>query len=157
MTHRDGEYAKPSLKGRSHATEHHYVPERFFGRSKNRPGTKREAIFEECPWGLEGKTEVFCYECHEELIHNPVFLPEDIRNLAELVRLRQFSDWTFRDWRNNNIQPTEKPKKIVLKGVEPNPVLSDTPGWPELVFETRWDLQCRPAAFSSCVARKARS
>ncbi|MGA2735431.1 MAG: hypothetical protein ABSG35_22910, partial [Syntrophobacteraceae bacterium] len=42
------------------------------------------------------------------------------------------SDWTFRDWRNNNIQPTEKPKKIVLKGVEPNPVLSDTPGWPEL-------------------------
>jgi hypothetical protein len=94
MTHRDGEYAKPSLKGRSHATEHHYVPERFFGRSKNRPGTKREAIFEECPWGLEGKTEVFCYECHEELIHNPVFLPEDIRNLAELVRLRQFSERT---------------------------------------------------------------
>jgi hypothetical protein len=86
LLHREGEYAQPSLKGRSHATEHHYVPERFFGRSKNRRGTQREKIFQECPWGFERQKAVFCYECHEELLHNPVFLPEDIENFAELVR-----------------------------------------------------------------------
>jgi hypothetical protein len=31
---------------------------------------------------------VFCYECHEELLHNPVLLAEDVRRFAELVRRR---------------------------------------------------------------------
>lgn len=90
--HRGGEYAKPTIRGRSHATKHHYVAERFFGRSANRPGEQREAVFEVCPWGFEGQTEVFCYECHEELLHNPVFLPEDISEFAELVRRRGLSE-----------------------------------------------------------------
>jgi hypothetical protein len=38
--------------------------ERFFGR-----------IFDKCPWGVEGDTTILCYDCHEELLHNPVFLP----------------------------------------------------------------------------------
>src|SRR4029453_19289921 len=38
-------YARPSVAGRSHATEHHFVAERFFGRSANRRGTKAEGIF----------------------------------------------------------------------------------------------------------------
>lgn len=84
--HRAGEYAKPTVKGRSHATKHHYVAERFFGRSSNRPESRRKPTFDQCPWGLEGKTEIYCYECHEELLHNPVFLPEDILRFAELVR-----------------------------------------------------------------------
>lgn len=83
--HRDGEYAKPTVKGRSHATKHHCIPERFFGRSSNRQGTQREGIYDACPWNAEGKTVVFCYECHEELIHNPVFLPDDIEIFARLV------------------------------------------------------------------------
>lgn len=83
--HRTGDYAKPTVLGRSHATKHHYVPERFFGRSKNRQGTQREGIFEVCPWDAEGKTVVFCYECHEELLHNPVFLPEDVEKFARLA------------------------------------------------------------------------
>jgi hypothetical protein len=61
------------------------VPERFFGRSTNRRGTKTPGVFEICPWGQEGKTAVFCYECHAELLHNPVLLPEDIDSLAKLV------------------------------------------------------------------------
>jgi hypothetical protein len=65
--HRSGEYAKPTVKGRSHATEHHYVAERFFGRSKNRRGEKREPIFKKCPWRVEGKAVIFCYECQERL------------------------------------------------------------------------------------------
>ncbi len=90
--HREGDYAKPSAKGRSHATKHHYVAERFFGRSSNRRGEQREPIFQKCPWNLEGQTEEFCYECHEELFHNPVFLRDDVEKFAELVKLRKLSE-----------------------------------------------------------------
>ena len=65
---RGGDYAKPTVRGRLHATRHHHIAERFFGRSSNRRGTKRAAIFSKCPWNAEGTTSVFCYECHEELI-----------------------------------------------------------------------------------------
>lgn len=85
-----GTYARPSVEGRSHATKHHFVAERFFGRSANRRGKLRERIFPTCPWGVEGQTEVFCYECHEELLHNPVLLPADVACLAELVQLRGY-------------------------------------------------------------------
>jgi hypothetical protein len=79
---------RPTVEGRSHATKHHLVAERFFGRSTNRRGTKTEGIFESCPWNQEGTTKVFCYECHEELLHNPVFLDDDVRLFAELIRVR---------------------------------------------------------------------
>lgn len=85
-------YARPTVQGRSHATSHHYVAERFFGRSNNRPGTTTDGIFSACPWGYEGQSVVFCYECHEELVHNPVFLPEDVVRFAELVRRRGYSE-----------------------------------------------------------------
>jgi len=86
------DYAKPTVEGRGHATEHHYVAERFFGRSGNRPGTTREAIFKQCPWDIERKKDVYCYECHEVLLHNPVLLPEDIAGFADLVRRRGFGE-----------------------------------------------------------------
>ena len=85
-------YAGPTLQGRSGATRHHFVAERFFGRSQNRRGTQAERLFERCPWGFEGKSEVFCYECHEELLHNPVLLPHDIARFKELVARRGFSE-----------------------------------------------------------------
>jgi hypothetical protein len=87
-----GEYAKPTVLGRSHATSHHCVAERFFGRSTNRKGTQREAMWETCPWGHEGEVVVFCYECHEEMLHNPVILPDDLNRFAELVRRRGLSE-----------------------------------------------------------------
>ena len=87
-----GTYARATEAGRSHATRHHFVAERFFGRSSNRKGTKTDGIFEECPWDAEGKYEIFCYECHEELLHNPVILPEDMKRFAELVKKRGFSE-----------------------------------------------------------------
>jgi hypothetical protein len=31
---------------------------------------------------------VYCYECHEELLHNPVFTPADIERFAQLVTAR---------------------------------------------------------------------
>ena len=79
-------YGRPTIQGRSHASKHHYVPERFFGRSKNRRGTQREKIFESCPWGHESEATLFCYDCHEELLHNPVLLPEDIYLFSSIVQ-----------------------------------------------------------------------
>lgn len=90
--HRKGGYAKPTVAGRSHATKHHFVAERFFGRSTNRRGTQREPMFTECPWGQAGNSAVFCYECHEELLHNPVVLPEDLKGFRELVKQRGLSE-----------------------------------------------------------------
>jgi hypothetical protein len=87
-----GTYALPTVEGRGHATKHHFVPERFFGRSANRRGTTTDGVFETCPWGHEGKTAVFCYECHEELLHNPVLLPEEIECFAKLVRCRELAE-----------------------------------------------------------------
>ena len=80
-----GEYGKPSPLGRSHASTRHFVAERFFGRSKNRPTEIRLGIFDQCPWGLEHQHAVFCYDCHEELLHNPVLCPEDLALFADLV------------------------------------------------------------------------
>ena len=85
-------YARPTIAGRSGASKHHFVAERFFGRSANRRGTKTVGMFAACPWGHEGKSDLFCYECHEELLHNPVLLPDDIKRLADLVRIRDLSE-----------------------------------------------------------------
>jgi|SRR5580704_3606075 len=90
--HRSGVYATPTVEGRSHANEHHFVAERYFGRSGNRKGTVRARMLKECPWGHEGKTGVFCYDCGEILLHNPVLLPEDMERFAALVRARADSD-----------------------------------------------------------------
>ena len=87
-----GTYARPTIEGRSHATRHHYVAERFFGRSSNRRDTLTDGVFLSCPWGYEGKTAVFCYECHEELLHNPVLLPQDVATFAKLVNQRGLSE-----------------------------------------------------------------
>ena len=35
---------------------------------------------------------MFCYECHEELLHNPVLLREDVARFAELVRMRGLAE-----------------------------------------------------------------
>jgi hypothetical protein len=88
LTHRGGEYATPTIEGRSHATKHHFVAERFFGRTANRRGDQRDGVFQSCPWDIEGKSAVFCYDCHELELHNPVFLPEDLEGFARLVKDR---------------------------------------------------------------------
>jgi hypothetical protein len=49
-------------------------------------------LFSICPWGYEGATAIYCYECHEELLHNPVLLPEDIKALAEMVKQCQLNE-----------------------------------------------------------------
>jgi hypothetical protein len=116
--HRTGEYAQPTVLGRSHATSHHYVAERFFGRSSNRRGTQREAMFDACPCGHEGEVVVFCYECHEELVHNPVILPEDVRQFAQLVRLRRLAEQTKTEGRSLIAGRIRLFQEVIAKGIE---------------------------------------
>jgi hypothetical protein len=92
LIRKKGVYASGTVEGRGHASKHHCVPERFFGRSDNRPNTLRAGIFEKCPWGMEKEVRLLCYDCHELLIHNPVFLPDDLVQFAALVRANGFSE-----------------------------------------------------------------
>jgi hypothetical protein len=84
-------YANATPEGRSHASRSHYVAERFYGRSANRKGLAAR-IFETCPWDLEGKSTIACYECHELMLHNPVLLEDDVKRFAEIVRARGLSE-----------------------------------------------------------------
>ena len=115
---RSGNYATPTAEGRSHATAHHYVAERFFGRSANRKGDQRTPIFDTCPWGVEGEKAVFCYECHEELLHNPVFLPDDLEGFAELVEDRGLAESTKSDSRAKHAGRIELLHEVIARGIE---------------------------------------
>jgi len=89
------DYGKPTSSGRSHGSLHHYVPERFFGRSANRKNDPRDGIFSDSPWKEnipDRAVGAFCFDCHEELIHNPVLLEEQIKNLRELVQVYGLSE-----------------------------------------------------------------
>ena len=105
-------YGEDNQDGRSHASEHHYVAKRFFGHSKTSKGKlPRKPIFnsKNCPPQWEDKkVGILCYDCHEELLHNPVFLASDIKQFAKLVELMNL---------NENDKPKSKDKikgRIVL-------------------------------------------
>lgn len=115
---RSGNYATPTPEGRSHATAHHYVAERFFGRSANRKGGRRDSVFNTCPWGHEGEKGVFCYECHEELIHNPVFLPDDIVRFAELVAQRGLLESTKPESRDKLAGRIRLLHEVIARGID---------------------------------------
>ena len=111
-------YASPTVEGRSHASTHHHVPERFFGRSKNRRGTQREKIFENCPWGHERESAIFCYDCHEELLHNPVLLPEDIKRFADIVQIKGLSEDTKTESRERIAGRIKLFHEVIHRGLE---------------------------------------
>lgn len=110
-------YARPSIVGRSHASNHHYVAERFFGRSKNRRGTQRTKIFDKCPWDCERKSAIFCYDCHEEILHNPVFLPNDIRRFADLVAAKGLTENNKSESKENLAGRIELLHQIIDQGL----------------------------------------
>jgi hypothetical protein len=118
LLNRSGKYADSTIEGRSHASKHHFVAERFFGRSSNRRGTKREGIFASCPWGYEGKGAVYCYECHEELLHNPVLLPEDIRAFSELVKKRNLNEEQKPDHREKIAGRVNLLHEVIASGLD---------------------------------------
>ena len=81
-----GVYATES--GRHNRSEHHLFPARFekFGISQRSLAKK-----------LNVETQDFdsvhlCYECHEELLHNPVFTTKMIKGLSHLMKGKSFED-----------------------------------------------------------------
>ena len=113
-----GTYARHTDEGRSHATKHHFVAERFFGRSTNRRGTKTQGVFNVCPWEFEGQSAVFCYECHEELLHNPVVLPDDLAKLRELVSLRGLAEGQKTADRSRLAGRIKLFREVIARGIE---------------------------------------
>jgi len=80
-----GTYAKPTADGRSHATDHHCVPKRFLS-DKNTKGEKRGPVLTDRHWAEKGsQTVTLCYDCHEELLHNPILLEEDVKHLRQIM------------------------------------------------------------------------
>lgn len=116
--HRDGDFGKPTIKGRSHATKHHFVAERFFGRSKNRKGKTRVPIFKRCPWDIEGETAEFCFECHEVLLHNPVLLQKDIKMFAEIVKKKRMNEGKKTNSRKKLRKRIVLLHRIILEGLK---------------------------------------
>jgi hypothetical protein len=107
LLHRtENTYASPTIEGRSHASTHHYVPERFL------------IIFENCPWGHQRETATFCYDCHEELLHNPVLLPEDIKRFADIVRSRGLTEPTKTESRDILAKRIKLFHEIIQRGIE---------------------------------------
>lgn len=49
-------------------------------------------MLDQCPWGHEGETGVFCSDCHEELLHNPILLPNDIERFSKIVEARAIGE-----------------------------------------------------------------
>jgi len=84
-------YAAHTTDGRAHRSGHHHVAQRFL-KTRDKRGNEFQPIFSKCPWEMGKKTVVLCYECHEELIQNPVFLPKDIENFRQLVKFRKFAE-----------------------------------------------------------------
>ena len=75
-----GAYATES--GRYNKSEHHLFPTRF-----KKYGISQRSLAKK----LNVETRDFdsvhlCYECHEELLHNPVFTSKMIKGLSHLMR-----------------------------------------------------------------------
>ena len=118
LLNRKGNYATPTPQGRAHATKHHFVAERFFGRSKTRKGSIRLPLFERCPWGLEREHDVFCYECHEILLHNPVFTRENIAAFADLVKQADLNEPEKTESREKLARRIQLLQKIIEHGIK---------------------------------------
>jgi len=74
-----GDYATES--GRHNKSEHHLFPTRF-----KKYGISQRSLAKK----LDVETRDFdsvhlCYECHEELLHNPVFTAKMIKELSHLM------------------------------------------------------------------------
>ncbi len=109
--HRKGDdYAKPNSKGRSHATKHHNIAKRFLNGDN--------PIFPKCPWPEEQKSpKEFCYECHEELLHNPIFLSADISGFAKLVERRNLNETNKTDNRSKIAGRIKLLHEVIEEGI----------------------------------------
>jgi len=81
-----GVYATES--GRYNRSEHHLFPTRF---KKYR--ISQRSLAKKLNVGTQDFDSVhLCYECHEELLHNPVFTTKMIKELSHLMKGKSLED-----------------------------------------------------------------
>ena len=61
---------------------------------------------------------MYCYDCHEELLHNPVFLPADIAQFAELVKHRGLDEGVKTDDRTKLGGRIKLLHEVIAAGLE---------------------------------------
>jgi hypothetical protein len=61
---------------------------------------------------------VFCYDCHEELLHNPVLLKQDIFGLAELVKRRGLAEDEKSESRDKAARRVELLHEVIVRGLD---------------------------------------
>ena len=114
----NGGYAEPTVDGRSHRTKHHYVAERFFGRSNNRRGEIREGIFSVEELDIKPKFGEYCYDCHEELLHNPIILKSEMDKLAEIFKIIGANEDVKTERKDKLKQRIITLKEVIRKGID---------------------------------------
>jgi len=118
VIHNNGGYAEPTVAGRSHRTKHHYVAERFFGRSNNRRGEIREGIFSDTELDIKPKIGEYCYDCHEELLHNPIILKTEMDKLSEIFKIIGANEDVKTESKDKLKQRIVTLKEVIRKGID---------------------------------------
>ena len=81
-----GAYATEN--GRYNRSEHHLFPARFKKYHISQRSLAKKLNIE----SQDFDSVHLCYECHEELLHNPVFATKMIKELSQLMRGRSLED-----------------------------------------------------------------
>ena len=61
---------------------------------------------------------MFCYECHEELLHNPVFMPEDLEIFSKLVENRGLNEESKSEDRAKLGERIKLLHEVIQKGLQ---------------------------------------
>ena len=67
---------------------------------------------------MEEKSDRFCYECGEILLHNPVLLPADIEGFADLVERKGLKESQKPESKEKIAGRIKLLHKVIEKGIE---------------------------------------
>ena len=82
-----GIYATKTKNGRHHRGEHHLFPARFEKHFSQRSLAKKLNV------ETQSLDSIYlCYDCHEELLQNPVFTTKMIKELSYLMKGKSLED-----------------------------------------------------------------
>ncbi len=83
-----GVYAEKTESGQRYRAEHHLIPKRF-----EKYHISQRSLAEKLNVGTQDFVPVYlCYECHEELLQNPVFTAKMLEELSPLIKGKSLED-----------------------------------------------------------------
>ena len=82
LTSKQDTYGQDTLAGRAHQTKHHNIAKRFYGQQNGRKPIFKKKDRTGNGWNVTR----CCFECHEELLHNPILTSKNIKTLSTLVK-----------------------------------------------------------------------